>query len=111
MNAISCRHRASWVWASLLEGRDAVKEKMQIHILNGESMKIWEDAWLPHRHIRCINTTALIPPFALVYVKDIMDIRNHTWRLDDVVYFMDVETTDMIRRIPIRMIDQLDRVI
>lgn len=70
--------------------RAETNEKMQIHILNGESAKIREDAWLPHPDIGCINTTTLLPPFAPVYVKDIMDIRNHTWRLDDVVYFMGV---------------------
>ncbi|KAM1798595.1 hypothetical protein ACFX12_032647 [Malus domestica] len=39
--------RASWAWASLLVGRDILKNGAHWQILNGRDTRIWVDRWLP----------------------------------------------------------------
>ena len=39
--------KASWAWASLLEGIDFLKEYIQWQVMNGEDINIWRDKWIP----------------------------------------------------------------
>lgn len=41
-------YNPSLVWKSLLAGRELLAQGLIWHIGNGEKVKIWEDAWLPH---------------------------------------------------------------
>ncbi|CAL8168748.1 unnamed protein product [Prunus armeniaca] len=42
--------RASWAWASLLEGRKIILQEARWQILNGRQTKIWTDRWIPSLH-------------------------------------------------------------
>ncbi|CAL9019993.1 unnamed protein product, partial [Prunus brigantina] len=42
--------RASWAWASLLEGRKIILQGARWQILNGRQAKIWTDRWIPSLH-------------------------------------------------------------
>ncbi|KAM0986200.1 hypothetical protein ACFX13_013659 [Malus domestica] len=39
--------RASWIWSSLLEGRELLREGAHWQVLNGHQTKLWVDKWLP----------------------------------------------------------------
>lgn len=39
--------RASWAWSSILAGREALLKGACWNVGNGESIKIWEDSWVP----------------------------------------------------------------
>ena len=38
--------KASWAWASILEGRDFFKENTKWQIMNGEEVEFWKDKWI-----------------------------------------------------------------
>ena len=38
--------KASWAWASILEGRDFFKENMRCQVMNGEEVEFWKDKWI-----------------------------------------------------------------
>lgn len=37
----------SYAWKSILKGRDVIKRGARWRIGSGESVKIWNDSWLP----------------------------------------------------------------
>ena len=37
---------ASWMWSSLIEGRDFQKENILWQIVEGEKTSIWDDVWI-----------------------------------------------------------------
>ena len=37
----------SWCWKSLLNAREVLEEGLRRRVGDGESIKIWEDRWLP----------------------------------------------------------------
>ncbi|KAM1011255.1 hypothetical protein FF1_046480 [Malus domestica] len=39
--------RASWTWASLLEGRDLILKGARWQIMGGQEVRFWEDNWVP----------------------------------------------------------------
>ncbi|KAJ1392599.1 hypothetical protein SESBI_35685 [Sesbania bispinosa] len=39
-------NKPSWIWTSLIEGRDFARRNGQWSIANGEKIKTWEDKWL-----------------------------------------------------------------
>lgn len=39
--------RASWAWASLLEGREILLRGGQWHVMNGRNIRLWVDRWVP----------------------------------------------------------------
>ncbi|KAM2658006.1 hypothetical protein EV1_013316 [Malus domestica] len=38
--------RASWIWSSLLESRELLREDAHWQVLNGHQTKLWVDKWL-----------------------------------------------------------------
>lgn len=49
-NILQCEPKKgiSYTWRSILKGVDLIKEGIIWRIGNGESVKIWEDPWIPH---------------------------------------------------------------
>lgn len=89
--------RASWAWASLLEGRDALIKD-----------STWKDSWLLPPHEGIINVSQLISPSAPQQVCEIMDKVNHSWRVDLIDSYVSRETIDIIRCCPIGNSDGCD---
>lgn len=50
--------RASWIWLSLLEGREILLEGAHWQVMSGRQTKLWIDKWLPeitNGHLNPLN--------------------------------------------------------
>ncbi|KAG7551591.1 Ribonuclease H domain [Arabidopsis thaliana x Arabidopsis arenosa] len=73
--------KPSFIWRSLLEGRDLLRKGMRLLIGNGQNTNVWSDPWLPThppRAPRCLVGTNS----DLRYVKDLMNARQTGWNID-----------------------------
>ncbi|BFG21667.1 hypothetical protein CerSpe_079410 [Prunus speciosa] len=104
-------HRASWIWASLIAGRDEVLNHPRVQILSGENTNIWTDKWLPAPHCGVIHPTSSVPANSPQLVAEIMDKVSHQWNFQNVDMVLDRETKDAIRSIPIGNVGNPDRIV
>ncbi|CAL9007242.1 unnamed protein product [Prunus brigantina] len=76
--------RASWAWASLLEGRKVVNRGSKWQILNGTKVRIWADKWLPLSPDGKLNPIqgALVDEDAVV--SDLIDPITRSWDLSSL---------------------------
>ena len=40
-------NKASWIWSSLLKGREVLKKGCRWHVRIGLDIHIWSDPWIP----------------------------------------------------------------
>ncbi|KAL6141490.1 hypothetical protein ACLB2K_059778 [Fragaria x ananassa] len=104
-------YRASWGWSSLLEARDFVTKMGCWHVINGSSMNLWKDQWLPPPNIGCLQTIAPIPDDVPTLVSDLMDRENRSWNLDTILHLLNPIDANRILSIPIGSGIGLDRLI
>jgi hypothetical protein len=48
----TCPKRASFMWRSIIHGRDLLKAGLIWRIGDGESVKVWEDNWIPRSSLQ-----------------------------------------------------------
>ncbi|CAL2278196.1 unnamed protein product [Prunus armeniaca] len=102
-------HRPSWIWRSLLVGRDTVMNNAKRQIMNGESTNIWADNWIPE--VGIITPLVPIPINAPQLVSEIIDVRSGSWNLDSVASYLSWETKRRILSIPVGASRHQDRVV
>ncbi|XP_008242862.1 PREDICTED: uncharacterized protein LOC103341160 [Prunus mume] len=102
-------HRPSWIWTSILEGRDALMGRARVQIINGADTNIWGDNWIPDNGI--ITPITHVPPNAPQMVSDIINLHNRTWSLDRVSSYLSWETQKQILAIPIGPSGQRDKLV
>lgn len=44
---VKCNKNSSWLWKSLIKGRDLLKQGIRWEVGNGKKIKFWEDKWIP----------------------------------------------------------------
>ena len=54
--------KASWAWASILKGRDFIKEYVLWQIMDGKDVNIWKDRWIPKISMPCPNDEEHVVP-------------------------------------------------
>ncbi|XP_021807498.1 uncharacterized protein LOC110751358 [Prunus avium] len=74
--------RPSWIWSSLLEGRNSILCHARKQVLSGDQTSIWRDNWI--QDIGVIRPIAPIAPTAPQLVRDIVDSENNSWRVDSI---------------------------
>ncbi|CAL2275834.1 unnamed protein product [Prunus armeniaca] len=94
-------HRPSWIWTSILEGRDALMGRARVQIMNGADTNIWGDNWIPDNGI--------ITP--ITHVPSNAPQMNRTWSLDRVGSYLSWETQKQILAIPIGPSGQRDKLV
>ncbi|KAL6184476.1 hypothetical protein ACLB2K_045877 [Fragaria x ananassa] len=105
-------YRASWSWASLIEARDLVFQGCCWQVVNGKSIQIWYDSWIPPPSMGGgILIDGALPPSSPQLVHSLIDWDTHTWRLDGVANVLSREAEDRIRCIPIGEEDGNDRLL
>ncbi|KAI5321972.1 hypothetical protein L3X38_031044 [Prunus dulcis] len=102
-------HRPSWIWRSLLAGRDTVMNNARRQIMNGEGTSIWADNWVPE--VGIITPLVPIPINAPQLVSEIIDVRSGSWNLDSVASYLSWETKRRILSIPMGDSWHHDRVV
>lgn len=40
--------RPSWVWSSLCQGKDFLKERLRWQVNSGKNIRFWFDRWIPN---------------------------------------------------------------
>ena len=64
----------SWIWASILQGRDFLKNHGRWIVGDGRSIKLWRDKWLPSNFITNAN-----PIDENALVESLIDHKNKQW--------------------------------
>lgn len=73
------RRGDSWVWASIMHGRDVVLHSARWAVGDGTKIRIREDCWLP----TWLKIEENLPP-EVVLVADILDFPNHCWNIGKI---------------------------
>ncbi|CAL2238192.1 unnamed protein product [Prunus armeniaca] len=102
-------HRASWAWASLIEGRDTVLKHARKQIFNGAETNIWVDRWLKLPHNDVIVPTRPLSANTPIFVEEIMNKLERSWDLSRVSLYLDQETIRCILSLPIGISSLPDR--
>lgn len=95
----------SWVWASLLHGRDIVKKNARWQVGKGDMINVIEDIWLASGE-RILNMTS---PGAGT-VSELLDYGNSGWNLSMLRNLFDPHTVRNILKTPIRWFEGSDRI-
>ncbi|KAL6142180.1 hypothetical protein ACLB2K_060463 [Fragaria x ananassa] len=66
-------YRASWSWSSLLEARDIILAGCCWQVVNGSSVRVWQDKWLPNPSPRLLASSTGPRPTAPVLVRQLID--------------------------------------
>ena len=74
-------YKASFIWKSLLEGRELLKNGLKYLIGNGQNTSAWLDPWLPLHPPRPPNRLAGTPENHYL-VCDLMNEQRNGWNLD-----------------------------
>ncbi|BBH03116.1 glycoside hydrolase family 28 protein / polygalacturonase pectinase family protein [Prunus dulcis] len=102
-------HRPSWIWTSILEGRDVLMGRARVQIMNGADTNIWGNNWIPDNGI--ITPITHVPSNAPQMVSDIINMQNRTWSLDRVGSYLSWETQKQILAILIGSSGQRDKLV
>lgn len=100
----------SWIWCSLLEGKDLLHKGIRWNVGNGDSIKFWEDEWVPGLTGAKINS---LPPEQCDWIKvaDFIDQSNQSWDVEKLRNCVSEEETRAILKIPISISKCPDKLI
>jgi len=76
LNATQKRH-ASFIWKSLLQGRDLIKRGLRIVVGNGSTVNAWVDPWLPV-NLPCPPRARNNPP-EIILLSDWIQTPGNSW--------------------------------
>ncbi|KAG7586018.1 Ribonuclease H domain [Arabidopsis thaliana x Arabidopsis arenosa] len=102
-------YKSSFIWKSLLEGRDLLRKGMRYLIGNGRSTNAWLDPWLPThppRPPRCIEGVET----NVGCVSDLMKVGQPGWNMEllqNIVMEEDIQLINSIRLSPLEAQDML----
>ena len=99
----------SYAWHSILKGQDALLKGVKWRVGNGESIRVWSNAWLPS----CDHSNILSPTvdgFEEIRVVDLIDSRVRQWLKYSPQLFNPKEVS-LIKSIPIYSANTEDKLI
>ncbi|CAL9013279.1 unnamed protein product [Prunus brigantina] len=103
--------RASWAWASLLEGRKVIMRGSQWQILNGTRVRLWIDKWVP------VSIDGLLHPIneeivdENALVSEIINPISKSWDLSTLNGRISVQDPRRIIAMPVGGGSESDRLI
>lgn len=80
--------RASWAWASMLQGRDLLLKSICWQVNSGTEAKFWEDKWIP---------------YVLGTLCNAIDSTTKRWKMDDLRLYVTEVEVEAICSIPIAL--------
>ncbi|KAM1207288.1 hypothetical protein ACFX13_008002 [Malus domestica] len=101
----------SWAWVSLLEGRKMLENGALWQIGNGETVKVWNDNWLPDMDRRKPTPKAILLGRAPSLVCDLLGRDDSTWNLSIYEHLLKDDDMSLIRAIPLYLLDSPDHLI
>ena len=95
---------ASWIWASILQGRDFLIRNGQWVVGDGKTIRIWKDKWLPSHQLIPDPTDAREDT-----VSSLIDPINHSWDYDKLKTSLPTQAAIQACQIPISYTGAADR--
>lgn len=100
----------SWIWSSLLEGRSLLDKGLMWSVGNGESIRFWEDNWIPNLpHFKV--SSPLPSGCEWNWVSDFISKQTGTWDMDKLRSCVSEEEAQAIIKIPFSLSDGSDKLI
>ncbi|CAN0920283.1 Uncharacterized mitochondrial protein AtMg00310 [Linum grandiflorum] len=103
-------YRPSFIWRSLMSAQEFLWKGLRWRIGNGTSVHIWGDWWVPTITDNFIPS----PPIELPVdgtVRELFDPDNDNWNSALIEYCFPTAIVDAILQIPIRDLEENDRLI
>lgn len=94
--------RASWAWASMLQGRDLLLKSICWQVNSGTEAKFWEDKWIPY--VLGFKVTSPKPRGnKFQTVCNAIDSTTKRWKMDDLHLYVTEVEVEAICSIPIAL--------
>ena len=100
------RKGVSWVWASIMQGRDFLKSNGRWVVGNGQSIRIWEDRWIPSYDLMPNNAQNTEER-----VYSLIDQNNNSWNLSKIREVLPEQAAIQAIQVPISYLGSSDRFI
>ncbi|KAL6145207.1 hypothetical protein ACLB2K_055895 [Fragaria x ananassa] len=88
----------SWIWSSLLEGRNLLFQGTSWRIGNGCLTDMWNDKWLPQASYSLASHSGQQPP---LMVNQLITLDPPSWNLTSVAHILSVSDQAAIQVIPL----------
>lgn len=96
-------YRASWAWLSILSGREILMKGLRWQVQNGESIRFWEDTWIPN--VRNFTLSSPRPDDTEIeWVADVIDKDRRCWKEEKLSQVLLEEEVKAIVSIPISFV-------
>ncbi|KAM5569208.1 hypothetical protein ABKV19_016627 [Rosa sericea] len=89
---------SSWIWSSLLEGRNLISQGSMWKVGNGCSIDVWTDKWIPTKHSTCSESYGEHPP---LLVNNLIVQGTGRWDLSTIAHTISVADQNAIHAIPL----------
>ena len=90
----------SYAWRSILKDRDVLLKGARWRGGNGETIRVWLDAWLPsHEHLRIL--TPMVVGFEEARVADLIDPSTRQWDSNMLQGLFAPNEAELIKSIPL----------
>ena len=93
--------RASWVWNSILKGREAIITNARWQVHNGKKIDVWRDAWVPGIEGGKVIPTTLNNRFTALSVSKLIDEDTGEWNINPIIPFITEKDAKAITSIPL----------
>lgn len=100
----------SWIWLSLLQGRNLLTKGLRWQVQNGASIDFWEGKWIPSTSNFKINTPK--PPNPVTeLVSDVIDHQRGKWKVEQLEKEVSPVELETILKIPLPVFQRNDKLI
>lgn len=100
----------SWIWCSLLEGRNLIKEGLQWNVGSGDLINFWDDQWvpgIPEGKVVPLQSAQIEPARVIDFIKPI----SKEWDKEKLRTCILEEQVQAVCRIPISLSKTTDNLI
>ena len=92
--------QASYVWRSIVRGRELLESGIRWRVGNGSSIKVWQDKWIPQPFgFKVVSPNLFFGEDLLV--EDLIDKGLSQWRVELLEVLFSPRDTEMILQIPL----------
>ncbi|XP_004295786.1 PREDICTED: uncharacterized protein LOC101312040 [Fragaria vesca subsp. vesca] len=92
--------RPSWVWNSLLAGRETISEHALWQINSEKNVDVWTDRWVPNSNWGLIKPIITSNRFTALAVADVIN-EDRNWNISHIEPFLEENDITTIKAIPI----------
>ncbi|XP_068329845.1 uncharacterized protein [Pyrus communis] len=103
--------RASWGWSSLLVGREILLSGAHWQIMNGKSIRLWQDRWMPTISAGKPTVLGDVRVSRNLRVSTMINAVSGTWNIEAIKPFISLVDCEAILDTPIGDRHQEDRLI